>query len=207
MEQEFNPQNSKYKEPSNVRHAIKMSLLENYLSYKDTDFGEDVKKNMFRYNLSSDSADKYSEELVDLADSVGMNTIENLAQQMITECSDVLIRLGVTPSPYAKSKTWAIWDISKQFYYLNHPNQADSRYLVADPIHSIEKQKEIVDRHIGWEVYDAYNGKKERGFLKIIEGGPRNSDIMNLLNKNPKSNGTLSSADLALLGSLLRKTV
>ena len=60
----------------------------------------------------------------------------------------------------------------------------------------------MIDRHVGWEVYQAYRSGSNK-FLDKVRDSRNVGEIKALLERTPKENGTLSSLDLARLGSLI----
>jgi hypothetical protein len=183
----------------------KDSIVEHYLSYQDTELSEDLKKEILKHNEQSESAQKYAETLSSTLTVYGSEKMEDMVEGMIDECEGILERIGITASQYSKSKTWAMWDIAKQLFYLEHPEERDEKYEVGNPILIRSKRQEIVDRHIGWEAYGAYNKSEDRNFIEKL--GATKDKVLEFLNKEAKNNGTLSSKDLAALGALVRDSV
>ena len=100
-----------------------------------------------------------------------------------------------------------MWDLGKQFYYFLHPEQSGVKYEIANPLSSEKKQQEIIDRHLGWEAYAAFNSNSPESveWRNTIIANPKFTKALEILNKKPKENKTLSSFDLTALGTLLRK--
>lgn len=151
---------------------------------------------------------KYASGLEKVISEQGKERVDEIIKEMIDNCLKRIREYGIEPSPNTLSKTWAAWDIGKQNYFFTHQNEADKRYLIADPL-SPEKQNEIVNRHIGWEVYENYIGSKssEKEYMDVkkLESHPQFKEIEQLLKKSPKKDGQLSSLDLAKLGSFIGK--
>lgn len=179
----------------------KDKVISNFLSYADADIPEETKKLALENSRKNPQAIKYADSIIDLINERGKQALMEQTEQMRVKCIERIIRLGLIPSPYAKSQTWAMWDIGKQEYFFTHQEEADEKYLIADPF-SEEKQKEIIDRHIGWEAYQAFKADGDI-FMEKIKNHPNRSKIQVFLQKTPKENGTLSSLELADLGSLL----
>jgi hypothetical protein len=57
------------------------------------------------------------------------------------------------------SKSWAYWDIGKQLYFYNNPEE--SNYRLGNPLTDKWIQQSIINRMIGWEVTNG--GKKQNG--------------------------------------------
>lgn len=49
-----------------------------------------------------------------------------------------------------ESKAWAYWDIGKQLYLMQHPNESNDKYKLGNPLTDIEVQKDIIYRMIGY---------------------------------------------------------
>lgn len=112
----------------------------------------------------------YAQELVDMYKETGGRQLADLTNRMTTAAITTLERIGIEPSPYASSPTWALWDMAKQRYMAHQPEERrDSSYEtrqldnghsvvpnVGDAIGhdqlAVAKRMDIVDRHIGWEV-------------------------------------------------------
>jgi hypothetical protein len=81
------------------------------------------------------------------------------ADAMKRDCLGILARWGISPSQYASSQSWPLWDIAKQDHYY-HLQRSGFPLAAADeayqPAPWRNKRQDIVDRHIGWEVYMAY---------------------------------------------------
>ena len=191
-----------------MMESMQKSIRRSDFAYLDTDLPDDVKAANIEYTNKSESANKYVTALLELEKKYKdseRNPISDLVYAMLDEASKTMDRYEIIPSPYAQSKTWALWDISKQYYYFTHPKEVDPKYKIANPMESKGKQQEIVDRHVGWEVYGAYHGDQQGSILERLKTNRRFREIKAYLDKAPKANGTLSSYDLAALGSLLRK--
>lgn len=188
--------------PTETRESLKKSIIED-LSYQDVDVPIEIKQKMLEDTLTSESANKYAESLAELSEYVGgFESVRAVSGKLVEKMSVEAKRLGILISPFGKSRTWAIWDMGKQYYYFTHPDENDSKYAIGDPF-SEAKSEEIVNRHLGWEAYGAYNQNGQKEFLEKIPADKRPS-ILVLLERKPKDNGTLSSKELAELGALLR---
>jgi len=186
---------------------IKENIIKNYLSYKDTGLSEELKKKMLEYNMQSGNAMRYAEAIIEFSKKYNLNMLEQKSGEMVGKCLDVLKNIGIKPSDYAVSKTWANWDVAKQFYYFTHPEEINPKYKIQDPLSSANKSQEIINRHVGWEIYRAYNQGKEREFLYKIKDIGLREQIKEMLNSAPKENGTLSSWKLAELGLLIGEAI
>jgi hypothetical protein len=180
----------------------KEQILERYLSYQDGNFTDEQKQRMLEANSRNPSAGIYAESLVEAADTEGIEAIESKAQELKAKVLDEAMRLGIPVSEAGRSIAWAMWDIGKQYHFFKNPEQNDPKYTIGNPLESEEKQGEIVNRHLGWEAFAAY--KNFPPYKKMIEENPAFAAAHEHFNKEPKENGSLSSAELALLGEALR---
>ena len=185
-----------------LKEITRQNVFTNQLGYQDAEIPEKDKKNALDFVRASESGKKYADALTEMTGKRNLNEYENSASKMVAECSDILNRLGITPTPYAGSKTWAMWDIAKQYHFLLHPEEADPKYRIADPIEDSTKRDEVVDRHVGWEAYAAWR-RGDRDFVEQLSLVSRGR-ALSYLEREPKQRGTLSSNELAELGSALR---
>ncbi len=190
--------------PKRVEESLSQEdIVSKYLAYQDMDVSADEKRSMMEYVMNPEKSGlKYADALQEVLATNPKEQVEGTASHMVAEAKNILNKLGVSGSPYLGSKTWAMWDIGKQYHYFTHPDEADKKYTIADPFKSPEKIAEIVDRHVGWEAYRM----KDKRFAERFSKHPLYRKLQELLNKAPKStNGDLSSKDLAELGSVIRK--
>ena len=179
------------------------TIIANFLSYQDAPLTAGQKRGALQGTLGLTGAKKYAKVLLGLENTGQLAKAQAMAQQIQKECLGYLKTYKLTPSPYTLSRTWAIWDIAKQIYLVKHPGESDpSRYHLGNPFTDKQVQIDILDRHLGWELYmklrqdDSPPSKvKEQAVLQIRP----------LLAKPPKpENDTLSSSDLTQLGRLFR---
>lgn len=186
---------------------VQNHIVESLLSYQDANLPEKQKRGMLDWSRGNESAQKYARSLEEIAHVKNLSEIQKMSKTLRDKMLNDAQKIGLPVSPHGKSFSWASWDIGKQFYYFTHPNEADRNYTIANPLESEEKQREIIDRHLGWEAYAVFNNpateERQRWKEKIL-GDPRYSKALAFLNKTPKENRTLSSKDLAELGAILR---
>lgn len=141
--------------PKTVKESLSQEdIVSKYLAYQDMDVSADKKQLMMEYVMNPEKSGlKYANALQEVLATNPKEQVEGTASHMVTEAKDILKKLGVPGSSYLGSKTWAMWDIGKQYHYFTHPDEADKKYTLADPFKSPEKIKEIIDRHVGWETY------------------------------------------------------
>lgn len=180
-----------------IENASNEYVAKRYLSYNDV-----LHKNIDDIVLP-ESAQKYAQSLKDLVkDDKFFDIVQNIKKQFL----ELIDNFGVSPSRFGISDSWVFWDIAKQKYFFDNQDVADKRYDIADPLESKKMQQKIIDRHLGWEIYAVLGEKKvDQDLSQYIENTfSRYKEIIDLLNKKPKNNGTLSSLDLETLGSYLR---
>ncbi|MEN9920902.1 MAG: hypothetical protein RL538_795 [Candidatus Parcubacteria bacterium] len=175
-----------------------------YLSYQDAVLPEEQRVQMLEWTKTADNAQRYAGSLENLFKHLDVETVRGLAERLQKTMIDVANSIDVPVSPFGKSITWAMWDIAKQEYFVEHPDESGAGYEVASPFESEQKCEEIVNRQLGWEAYRAYQQDPSFKNLLDTKGIPNEARV--LLSKAAKeSNGTLSSSDLALLGAALRQ--
>ena len=180
---------------------VRDHILEKDLSYQDAQLPDEAKAKMLEYNKTFESLVSMQKFCEQFSKKSNLEAIrkqaKTLQEKMLTEAK----RVGIPVSPYGMSKSWAMWDIGKQYYLFTHPDESGEEYEIDDPTTSLKKQEEIVNRQLGWEAYRAF---KNPDWQKRVSSDPHFSKALVLLNKVPKSNGQLRSKDLAELGALLR---
>lgn len=148
------------------RHLI--DIVNAHLTYRDiyNQLPEDHKKRMDK-NLAqresgnlSPAEEKYGLELQQIMqDPDRQPVLAPLCRQMMDQLMKLLADLGVPDnriSPWAKSRSWAVWDVAKQSYLFAHPGESGTNYRVADPFEDATICQEIVDRMFGWEIARLY---------------------------------------------------
>jgi hypothetical protein len=179
------------------------TIIAKFLAYQDAPLTPGQKRTALQGTLSSASAKKYAKVLKELEGTSQLAKAEAIGQQLLKECLAYLKTYKLTPSPYTLSKTWAIWDIAKQLYLEKNPAKSDpSRYHLGNPLTDKQVQIDILDRHLGWELYMKL--REDDTLLSKVKDKVI-PEIRSLLAKHPKpENGTLSSSDLTQLGRLVR---
>jgi hypothetical protein len=96
----------------------------------------------------------YAEVLQSIEKEGKMHGVHVCAARLHAECNALLQSFGITDiSLFTNSKTWAYWDIAKNIYDTIHPEKAESKYPIENPLTSRSKQDEIVRRMLAWEIY------------------------------------------------------
>jgi hypothetical protein len=98
------------------------------------------------------SEERYATALFD-ANNAG--AIVDLANRLRAKLLRSTADLGLDVSDFARSESWALWDIGKQLYLFNHPRASSEDYRLANPLTDLTLQQEIVDRMLGWEFLGA----------------------------------------------------
>lgn len=200
------------------KNAAVELILNQCFSYNDSprfDFAQ--KRELREKTHKLPNAARYAESLKSLIDTHGLLAVKEMATKMREGAQATLERLGIPISPYGESISWAMWDIGKQEdYVLYPPVLPDPNYEVKSVFNSDTpntKFYEVIDRHIGWETYNAYREGapcfRDATIWERIH--PQNrAAIEELLSHPPKGHGepgegTLPAHELAKLGALLRE--
>jgi hypothetical protein len=149
----------------------------------------------------------YAEELVNLYKQHGKQAVEKLARDMVGFCALILQKKNITPSIYAPSISWALWDIAKQSYFAKHPEESSLEYKdsLEDPFalsaKGDEKRAEIRERHVGWEIMR----RADQGEVRLADLPADAQQILTSAERN--ETGQLRSYDLAKLGRVVAQSV
>lgn len=204
LQPELKARNQEYKD-------LTENLLESDLSYRDV-LGDEAKRAGSESEYP-EHATAYAHELVQLMLSGrGSELIE--AAEDIRQRFDSLRHLlpeTVELSPYAKSKSWILWDIGKQEVLKDkeypstiYPNTNYSGSVFADPAdknsssHASFMRNTIAERHLGWELHHkAFNGEDMNWLDSFLDEQTRG-----LLHKvgDESHHGQLASSEYADLG-------
>jgi hypothetical protein len=104
----------------------------------------------------SESMKKYSEALA----KEDPNEIETLVKSLINRFKNLMTtKINKEISRAGMSESWAYWDVGKQLYFYNNPEE--SNYKLGNPLTDKWIQQSIINRMIGWEVTNG--GKKPNG--------------------------------------------
>jgi hypothetical protein len=117
------------------------------LNYSDVGFNDDD---------PSESMKKYSESLA----KEDPNEVESLVKSLISRFKNLMTtKVNKEISRAGMSESWAYWDVGKQLYFYNNPEE--SNYKLGNPLTDKWIQQSIINRMIGWEVTNG--GKKPNG--------------------------------------------
>ena len=104
----------------------------------------------------SESMKKYSESLA----KEDPNEVESLVKSLISRFKNLMTtKVNKEISRAGMSESWAYWDVGKQLYFYNNPEE--SNYKLGNPLTDESIQQTIINRMIGWEVSNG--GKKPNG--------------------------------------------
>lgn len=88
------------------------------------------------------------------------NKVESLVQSLISRFKNLMAtKVNKEISRAGMSESWAYWDVGKQLYFYNNPEE--SNYKLGNPLTDESIQQSIINRMIGWEVTNG--GKKPNG--------------------------------------------
>lgn len=183
-----------------------IDIIESYFCYNDSpEIGNEEKENILKNATESKSALKYAKILLELENEGKLDELMVIVNNIYQNTLSDLYNYDIGISPYSSSKSWVIWDIAKQFYYYKYPTMADkTKYKIANPLTDENKQNEILDRRIGWEIYSKMStGELDKFLIKFKEPIYRKRMVEFMIEKPNKYN-TLSSYKLAELGKNVR---
>jgi hypothetical protein len=141
------------------------------ISYADVLVGQE-REDAIAGTLDSPHGLKYADTLIDLIKTHG-TTVQKYADKVRRSFEDVhLGKIKVEPSKFSKSQSWILWDLAKQKYMADHPEESSEKYKLADPFAAKGESKvdEIANRHIGWELDRAIQeGEIEAKKVRILK--------------------------------------
>ena len=138
-----------------ISESTEEEIIIEYLAYQDVLQGES-KDSTLQFSLKKGySSWNKAKALKELALIYSDNKIVQVVGLLIEKLNKIFDSIDhKNLQKHTISNTWAYWDIGKQYYLLNHPNESDlSYYLLGNPIESEEIQIEIVSTMLGWELY------------------------------------------------------
>lgn len=183
-----------------------MDIIESYFCYNDSpEIETEEKANILKNAMKSKSALKYAKIIWELENENKLEELMNIVNNIYSNTLSDLYNYDIGISKYSSSKSWAIWDIVKQIYYSKYPSMTDkTKYKIANPLNDEDKQNEILDRRIGWEIYSKMTtGEIDKFLIKFKEPIYRKRMVEFMIEKPNKYN-TLSSYKLAELGKNVR---
>lgn len=176
-------------------------IISEYLSYKD--IGQPFESHI--------NHEKYAKALLEIAEIYGDEIITNTISEIRKTFDRVIEKLGVDDicSKTSKSLTWIIWDVSKQYYMYKNPEASNSDYYDnTNPLTSSDKQTEIINRQLGFEIFH-----NDRNFIFLnglntltmpsLNKGEILSLIEGLIQQNSGRYNYLSSYQYAIIGKAI----
>ena len=154
----------------------------------------------------TDNERKYSSTLNQMLRDDKQEKVNGVAEELHAEFIKLIKSVGLAPEIFSMSKSWVYWDLAKQSYMDQHPRESGIGYYLGDPLTNAEVRRDIVDRHFGWDIYAKWkqSSQSKTKIVELLQSVGNSERIRQMLDKEPKSNGTLSSKDLTELGRLLR---
>ncbi len=142
---------------------------------------------------------KYGQAYAEKGDGV----FESKAKEIKKNYMEAMEKIGLPSSQWGATEKWIIWDLAKQTYLAEHPEESNEHYKLGDPFENQEVAKDIIDRHVGWEVLGY--AKSNPNFITTLDATKNSfSEIHTLLNEGEK-NGKLPSYKLTELGKLVQQ--
>lgn len=185
-------------------------LNRKFLSYQDAAyesnplFTKELAAEYRERGLKSDNPNKRGGAAVldRLIKHYGEKKMIEVAIKMIAECKEVLNKVHSKHSVFLSSMTWALWDISKQIYFNEHPELTNKNYRTGNALEDPQIMRDLIDRHIGWEVVgggniDALNLNKNHPTYKMIR------NFIEMVNKKEH----ISSWQLTKIGQAVRENI
>lgn len=181
-------------------------IIKEYLSYQDCpELSDETKRDILKKTLESKSARRYAKILFEEKKKGNFEKIENLSRTLFANTLNDLHKYQIKSLPYSLSVSWVMWDIAKQIYYIKNPLDTDEkRYKISNPLDDEEKQIEIIDRHIGWEVYSQITSGELDTFLNKFQNPVYRKRMVEFMIMKPNENKSLPSDKLAELGKTVR---
>jgi hypothetical protein len=128
------------------------------LAYPDAPLDEATHATVTERTMSRENTVYYAQELQAMSDEVGLDKVLELASTMRDAGMAATRALGIEPSPYAHSVTWALWDMAKQRRTSSPEFLAEAgpdypyRNQTGDPLTKPGIRQTIINRHVGWEI-------------------------------------------------------
>lgn len=181
-------------------------IILDFFTYKDSHELSDEEKEIIEMNtLKSESAKRYANIIFKLEKENKLEEVKRVSKEIFAKTITKLNEYEVEPLPFTYSLSWAIWDIVKQIYYLENPQETTDKYILENPLESEEKQQEIIDRHIGWEVYTQMCSENLNNFLNKIRDPVFGKRVINvMIDKTNDGDKRMPSYKLSELGKNVR---
>lgn len=185
-----------------INQLTDLEVYKNFLSYKGTrTYHLRNLEEEFR-NYGNNSCQKYSQSLKKLAALYGEDHLKDLVRNNIRRrFMEKMKHTKCPPSEYGKNDTWIYWDLAKQYYYFMNPEESNpNKYDLADPVTSEKLQEEMIERHVGWEIFHP----NRKYFIEMIDRkGFDDPEVLQYFINPIKSDQRLNSRQYQELGELL----
>lgn len=183
----------------------------------DSEYLETLLLNRKLSELSPENQVKYKEQVGKYSEGLksGMRetnekgeTLAEIAKDIIRDKYDLAMnKIGIPSSSEGLSDRWIYWDLGKQSYLYEHPEESNENYSLGDPFLISTDNKEIfediVNRHIGWEVLGYV--KNNPSFTNTLDKSKKSyTQIISLLEEG-QSRSKFHSYQLSELGKLVQE--
>lgn len=176
-------------------------IIEHLFGYEDITISDKERERLSDDANRQGKAEKYAHALREAFIRYGTEYVDQVANEIKESAIDFLDSAGINYSKYTNSRSWVLWDMARQYHYLLNPRQAPRRYRIADPLTDQVRYQEIIDRQIGWEVYNTPN---KLPLLNRIQDPGLREEIEGLLGKRTRG---ISAPQAALLGRKIQEAV
>lgn len=152
------------------------------------------------------SIKKYAETLSAMRTKYTPDVVEKTAAGIYEIFEDLMRDIDLQKSVFSMSKSWVLWDMSKQTYLAEHPEESNDKYTLGNPMEDEKICRQISDRHFGWELYGQYRSSPDvqQKIGEALENYKNADKALQLFVKEPNDKGTLSSIELEVLGGIVR---
>jgi hypothetical protein len=212
VDQLQNPESSSAPESKEPLALSDEEIWKKYLTYEDTPFAEQIlEQEGPKVHAEDGSFNTPTQNSIDqikrVLESGKEEAFERATAKVLFYNKDVLESLGITPSPYATSRTSGYGGIIEQLYTADHPEHAQPGDSVADPLGWEEKNGEslralqnVADQLVAEELVSDESTKK--AILNRIDNNkPGAARIRQLLSQK----ASLPKPQLVELGKLVRQ--
>lgn len=152
------------------------------------------------------STKKYTETLLRMRDKYTPDKVDQASTDIWVVLKNLMQDIDLPMSAFTVSKSWVLWDMAKQTYLAEHPDESTPDYKLGNPMEDAEICQQISDRHFGWEMYWKYktSADAKRKIDGILINSPRAREAQQFFAKVPTSKGTMRSIELQELGKIVR---
>lgn len=193
-----------------------------YLSYQDIDYSEEADTGRIRRYRErvqegvrqkrafeiSDNEKNYARALSRIIEEYNETRLREVVSTIHQRFSEIYKQLfPTTPlNPFSKSKSWIAWDVAKQYYLWRVPEAAGAGYRLANPMEDEQLQQEIIERHLGWELFKKFKDRTKQILPSVdflAEKYNANTQAQRLREILQKDEGAISSKEFTEAGRLI----